>query len=45
MNICQKCEAKYFLTANEDGACVKGGEHVAKYDFDKSENVLECDIE
>ena len=47
MNICKQCEAKYFLTNNEEGMCVKAGEegiHMPGYDFSKSENVLECEI-
>ena len=43
MNICKKCEIKYFLTANKDGACIKGGAHDPQYDFELSENVLECE--
>ena len=44
MNICRNCETKYFLGANNDEACIKGGAHVAQYDFDISDNVLECEI-
>ena len=47
MNICKVCEAKYFVSANEDGACPKGGDdvnHIPAYDFTISENVLECGI-
>ena len=48
MNVCRNCEAKFFVTANEDGACNKpataDGPHVAKYDFDLSDDVLECEI-
>ena len=44
MNICKKCEAKYFLTANDDDACKAGGAHEPMYDFTKSDNVLECII-
>ena len=44
MNICKNCEAKYFVTANDDEACKakNEGAHVAAYDFDKSDNVMEC---
>ena len=47
MNMCKVCEGKYFITANKDGACVKGGEganHIPAYDFTISDNVLECGI-
>ena len=47
MNMCKCCEGKYFITANKEGQCVKGGaeaNHIAAYDFEKSENVLECGI-
>ena len=47
MNICKVCEGKYFVSANEDGACPKGKEgenHIPGYDFTKSDNVLECEI-
>ena len=29
MNFCVKCEGKYFVGANNDEACGKGGPHVA----------------
>ena len=44
MNVCKNCEIKYFLTANQSGACTKGDAHEPQYDFSKSENVLECEI-
>ena len=48
MNICKWCEGKFFITANEDGACVKpaspNGPHVAKYDFTLNDDVLLCEI-
>ena len=48
MNICRTCEGKFFVAANEDGACVKpgvkDGPHTPMYDFTISENVLECEI-
>ena len=48
MNICRYCEMKFFITANEDGVCTKpaveSGPHVAKFDFDLNEDVLQCEI-
>ena len=44
MNICVKCEGKYFITANKEGVCkVSKGPHEPQYDFSISENVLECE--
>ena len=41
MNFCKVCEGTYFVTANNDKACVKGNAaHVAQYDFTKNEDVL-----
>ena len=28
MNVCKLCEAKYFLTNNDEGSCTKGDVHV-----------------
>ena len=46
MNHCKNCEMTFFVTANEEGDCAvgKNAAHVAKYDFTKSDNVLECEI-
>ena len=44
MNICKRCEQKYFVLANGDDQCKKGGAHDPKYDFSLSDNVLECEI-
>ena len=46
MNYCKNCEMHFFNTANEEGDCAKGKEqaHVPKYDFTKSDNVLECEV-
>ena len=47
MMICKVCEGKYFITANEPGACGAGKDddaHIPAYDFSISENVLECAI-
>ena len=46
MNICAKCEQKYYVAANdEDDTCRKKGQHLPKYDFTINENVLECEID
>jgi hypothetical protein len=45
MNICKKCDQKYYVAGNKDGACWSGdkGPHMAAYDFAKDpENVLNC---
>ena len=44
MNICKKCEAKYFLTANSDDKCCKGGPCDPAWDFTKNDDVLQCGI-
>ena len=45
MNICGKCEGKYKVAGNADGRCtIDGGACDPKYDFNLSENVLECEI-
>lgn len=44
MNVCKKCEQKYYVAGNRAGSCYADqGTHVAGYDFDKDrENVLNC---
>jgi len=46
MNICSKCDQKYYVSGNKEGFCYKDeGKHDAKYDFEKDpENVLNCEI-
>jgi hypothetical protein len=46
MNICKKCEQKYFVAGNRPGVCFADEKtHDAGYDFTKDpSNVLNCAI-
>ena len=46
MNICSKCDQKFFVAGNRDGACwADQTTHIAMYDFTKDpDNVLNCGI-
>ena len=44
MNICKHCEITYFVTANQEGSCANDDKHLPRYDFKKSDNILECEI-
>ncbi len=49
MNFCKACEQSYFSMANkmdEDGGpCQKTNKkHVAKYNFEKDEDVMKCEV-
>lgn len=45
MNICRKCEMRYHIRGNTDGQCTADDrKHEVQYDFDKDENVLNCEI-
>ena len=44
MNICARCEAKFYITGNREDSCMGEHKHIQKYDWTKSEDVLECEI-
>lgn len=45
MNLCKKCGLRFHVRGNAMGQCnADETRHEAKYDFSKSEDVLECEI-
>ena len=44
MNICARCETKFYTNGNPADACMGDRRHEAAYDWSLSENVIECKI-
>ena len=44
MNICRRCEGKFYVAGNPDDACMGDRKHQAMYDWSKSDDVLLCEI-
>ena len=44
MNVCRRCEGKFYVAGNPDDACMGDRKHQAMYDWSKSDDVLLCEL-
>ena len=45
MNVCSRCETKFYITGNPDDACYGKYKHIESYDFSLNEDVTLCRID
>lgn len=45
MNVCARCETKFYITGNPEDACLGEYRHVAQYDFSLNEDVILCRVD